>query len=189
MPVPYKSIAIANNFIEKFGKKSNGIEHLKLQKLVYCSYGWWLASYGEEQDRLLKDGPDIWKHGPVFDDLYHSLKVFGSKPITEMKSLSPFSPPENVDEDDEDVRDLLSWIWERYGHLSGFALSDLTHKAGTPWHKVAVENEFRVQPHTKIPDRYIFQEFSDLLTEMGGERHIAKRRQANADTGAASVPN
>lgn len=143
MPVPYSSIAIANNFVQQFGA-TNGIEHMKLQKLVYCSYGWWLAAYGLEAERLTSDAPEVWKHGPVFEDLYHAFKVFGRKPITEMKSLSPFSEPENVDGDDNNVRNLVSWIWKRYGHLSGFALSDLTHRRGTPWYRVAEENNFQL---------------------------------------------
>jgi len=45
MPAPYSPIAIANNFVEQFGGVT-GIEHMKLQKLVYCSYGWMLALNG-----------------------------------------------------------------------------------------------------------------------------------------------
>ena len=177
MAVPYNSVSIANNFIEQFGT-SNGIEHMKLQKLVYCAYGWWLASYGLDEVRLTNDSPEIWRHGPVFDDLYHTFKVFGRTPITEMKSLSPFTPAQNVDKDDENVRNLVRWVWGRYGHLSGFALSDLTHKVGTPWHRVALENNFSVQFSTEIPDEYIFEEFSGFLRKMGGEQHIGEHRQA-----------
>ena len=162
MPIPYTPLAIANNFLEQFGKE-NGIEHMKLQKLVYCSYGWWLAVHGLNNARLTTEGPEIWKHGPVFDSLYHALKVFGRKSITSPQSTNPFQEPENVDSDDEHVRALIGWIWGRYGHLSGFALSDMTHKPGTPWHRVASENNFSVAFNTEIPDQYIFEEFTELL--------------------------
>lgn len=186
MAVPYSSVAIANNFVEQFGA-SNGIEHMKLQKLVYCAYGWWLASYGMDAARLTTDAPEVWKHGPVFDDLYHAFKVFGRKPITEMKSLSPFSDPENVSADDSNVRALVRWIWGRYGHLSGFALSDITHKPGTPWYRVAQENDFTVQFSTTIPDRYIYEEFTTLMKEMGGERHIGEAVRGKAQAGSEAV--
>lgn len=161
MAIPYTPLAIANNFLERFG--SDGIEHMKLQKLVYCSYGWWLSVYKLEGERLTSEGPEIWRHGPVFGSLYHALKVFGRAPITEPKSSSPFSVPDNVDEHDEGVRNLIGWIWGRYGHMSSFALSDITHKPGTPWHRVATENNFSVAFNTDIPDVYIYEEFSELL--------------------------
>ena len=162
MPAPYSPLAIANNFLEQFGEQS-GIEHMKLQKLVYCSYGWWIAVYGINADRLTTEGPEIWKHGPVFDSLYHALKSFGRKTIRTPQSNNPFESPENVDVDDENTRNLISWIWGRYGHLSSFALSEMTHKPGTPWHKVATDNNFRVAYNTDIPDQYIFEEFTRLL--------------------------
>ncbi|MCV2893386.1 Panacea domain-containing protein [Lentibacter sp. XHP0401] len=162
MPAPYSPLAIANNFLEQFGSRG-GIEHMKLQKLVYCSYGWWLAVNGLDGNRLTTEGPEIWKHGPVFDSLYHAFKIFGRKPIVTPQSSNPFGAPENVDADDEYTRNLVSWIWGRYGHLSGFALSDLTHKPGTPWHRVATDNKFKVAFNTEIPDQYIWEEFNELL--------------------------
>lgn len=164
MPVPYSPLAIANTFISEFGR-DNGIEHMKLQKLVYCSYGWWLAVRGLNGDRLTTEGPEIWRHGPVFYSLYHVMKIYGRKPIHEAQSVGPFVQPDRIDDEDHEVLSLVRWIWGRYGHLSSFALSDMTHKPGTPWHRVAQERNFRVPFNTEIPDEYIHQEFSNLLTE------------------------
>lgn len=163
MAVPYSSVAIANTFLREFGA-SGGVEHMKLQKLVYCAYGWWLAQYGLESERLTEDRPEIWKHGPVFPDLYHAFKIFGRKPIKEMQSTSPFVAPDLIDDDDENVMKLVRWIWGRYGHLSSFALSDMTHKPGTPWYRVAQERNFSVPYSTEIPDKYIFEEFQSIMT-------------------------
>ncbi|MDP9569650.1 UNVERIFIED_ORG: putative phage-associated protein [Agrobacterium larrymoorei] len=136
---------------------------MKLQKLVYCSYGWWLAGHGLDEVRLTSEGPQIWKHGPVFDSLYHTLKVFGREPITLPQSSNPFGAPDMVDAEDESVLNLVRWVWGRYGHLSSFALSDMTHKPGTPWHRVAVENNFRIAYNTSIPDQYILEEYQRLM--------------------------
>lgn len=162
MPAPYSPTAIANNFIQQFGAQQ-GIEHMKLQKLVYCAYGWWLAAQGMEAVRLTTEGPEIWKHGPVFESMYRTFRVFGRQPIREMKSANPLLPPMNVDIGDDEVRNVVIWIWGRYGHLSSFELSDLTHKQGTPWHRTAIDNGFQVQYNTAIPDQYIYEEFSRLL--------------------------
>jgi uncharacterized phage-associated protein len=162
MPVPYAPIAIANSFIKEFGSRS-GIEHMKLQKLVYFSYGWWLAAHGMNSQRLTNEGPEIWKHGPVFDSLYQILKVFGRTTISEVQSDNPFADPLSVDGSDFEVNALISWVWKRYGHLSSFALSDMTHAEGTAWKRVAVERNFSVPYHTNIPDDYIFGEFSAMM--------------------------
>ncbi len=162
MPAPYTPLAVANYFIERFGAP-NGIEHMKLQKLVYCAYGWWLA-LDDTGTRLLNEGPQVWRHGPVFDSLYHVLKPFGRRPITEIQSVSPFARPDQIDADDDNTRFLLDWTWNRYGHLSSFALSNMTHKAGTPWNRVATEHDFRVPFGLEIPDEYIKEEFSRIYT-------------------------
>lgn len=181
MPVPYTPLAVANNFLEQFGQ-TDGIEHMKLQKLVYCSYGWWLAVNGLDGTRLTTEGPEIWKHGPVFDSLYHALKVFGRKPITAPQSTNPFATPENVAPDDDHVRAFVRWVWSRYGHLSGFALSDMTHKPGTPWHRVASENNFSVAFNTEIPDEYICDEFTKLLNaaQIAAEDQAAQHGEQQA---------
>lgn len=167
---PYTPLAVANTFIEKFGA-SGGIEHMKLQKLVYCAYGWWLA-VNEPGNVLTSEGPEMWKHGPVFDSLYRSLKVFGSRAITQPKSNRPDAAAPIVDPDDEHTRSFIDWVWGRYGHLSGFALSDMTHKEGTPWSRVAKENGYRVPRNMEIPDDYIREEFTQLLEGLNGRRRL-----------------
>jgi uncharacterized phage-associated protein len=164
MSVPYSSIVIANSFLSLNGAH-DGIEHMKLQKLVYCAYGWWLADAGLDGQRLTIDKPEIWKHGPVFPKLYQAFKVFGRKPITEAQSLSPFAEAEIVPADDVKVNSLVRWIWKRYGHLSSFALSDMTHAVGTPWYRVAEERNFSVPLSTTIPDGYILEEFQNLMQQ------------------------
>ena len=167
MPAPYRPLVIANEFISRFGNE--GIEHMKLQKLVYCAYGWWLASRGLEGVRLTSEGPQVWTYGPVFKSLYRNLKVFGRSEITEPQSDGPFTAVGRVDDDDLEVIQLIEWVWGRYGHLSGFALSDMTHKKGTPWHRVASEHGFVVPLNTPIPDKYIYEEFKMLLDYTAGE--------------------
>ena len=176
MPVPYSPLSVANEFVSQFGSQA-GIEHMKLQKLVYCSYGWWLSVQGLDGTRLTNEGPEIWKHGPVFASLYDVLKIFGRKPITAAQSSGPFSAPDAIDADDAQIKAMIQWIWNRYGHLAGFALSDLTHKPGTPWHRVATENDFTISYHTKIPDEYIFEEFSSLLSSIKDSNPAANEPQ------------
>jgi uncharacterized phage-associated protein len=159
---PYAPLVIANEFLARFGKE-RGIEHMKLQKLVYCASGWWLAFHKDSP--LLDERPQVWKHGPVFDSLYHALKSFGREPINAPQSLSPFEAPPRLEQgnnqNDQIVR-TIDWIWNRYGHLSSFALSTLTHQAGTPWRTVAEQYKFSVPFGTEIPDDLIIKEFREI---------------------------
>lgn len=185
MPVPYTPLAVANEFIARFGVQV-GIEHMKLQKLVYCSYGWWIGAHGLDAPTLTDEGPEVWRHGPVFQSLYRVLRVFGREPIRAPQSSSPFAAPDLVDANDEEVSNLINWVWARYGHLSSFALSDMTHKPGSPWHRVATDNNFTVPFNTRIPDEYIYEEYTRLMrllsnqTSGDGGADDGRRRQANA---------
>lgn len=162
MVAPYSSLAVANSFVKSFAS-NDGVEHMKLQKLVYCAYGWWLAAKGLHSVRLTHDGPEIWKFGPVFSDLYRVMRVFGRRPIESPQAENPFAEPILVPSEDEQATAIIDWTWRRYGHLSSFALSDMTHKQGTPWHRVATESNFLVSKNTRIPDEYVYEEFFMLM--------------------------
>ncbi len=169
----YSPLALANYFIKEFGEDT-GIEHMKLQKLVYCVHGW---SLGVGKDAVVDERPQVWRYGPVFESLYRALKPFGNRPIFEPKSAGPFDEPAGIEGDDEDASKLLKWIWGRYGHLSSFELSDMTHKDGTPWERVARENGFTVSYGTEIPDYYIMEEFKNIYR--GDLRADARRSATN----------
>ncbi len=155
----YSPLALANYFIEKFGGDAD-IEHMKLQKLVYCAHGW---SLGVDNWAVVNERPQVWRYGPVFESLYHVLKLFGRRPIRRPQSISPFEEPALVE--DKRTKELLDWVWDRYGHLSGATLSDMMHEAGTPWERVAKENNFLVPHGKEIPDSYIAEEFQDIYNK------------------------
>src|SRR5260370_30191125 len=149
MPNPYRPMALANNLIKRFGYR-RGIDHMKLQKLVYYAHGWWLAYRSPEQ--LLNEKPEVWRHGPVFSSMYHALKGFGNGPITLPQPDLPLRPPPDIDEDDETVSNLMDWIWVRYGGYSAIQLSNMTHERGTPCQQMAHTHGNRDPELTKILD-------------------------------------
>lgn len=152
----YTPAALANFFLKEFGG-TDGISHMKLQKLVYLSYGWWLSHYDTP---LIKEAPQVWKYGPVFDSLYQSLRTKGREPIRDLIVPSFFSsgPPE-ISSDDENTLKLLKWVWARYGELDGIALSEITHQPNTPWSEVVKSHEFKIPRNlpldwTVVKDHY-----------------------------------
>ena len=143
------SLELANAFIDRFGA-AEGIQHMKLQKLAYYCHSWWLSYYDEP---FLRHGPEVWKYGPVFPDLYQSLKHFGSTPIRTVQKDGPFGEARIAG--GEFLNGLIQWIWDNYGKYSAGELSDRTHAKGTPWRIIAEKNRFSVPMHTPIDDDVI----------------------------------
>lgn len=160
---PYSPLAVANTFVAQYGQMGR-IDHMKLQKLLYYAYGWWLAY---EQDPLLTEGPELWKYGPVFSSLYNALASSKSNPITTPQRATPFGPPPIIPNEDERTREFLDWVWQRYGQYSAFELSDMTHAPGTPWQVEAARNNYLVRAHHRIPDDLIADRFREQARELG----------------------
>lgn len=159
MPRPYAPLALANEFILRSG--TEGVGHMKLQKLVYCAHGWWLSTH---QDSIVSERPEVWRHGPVFSSLYSALAGHGSQPIRSPQRAVFGQTAPRLDDDDADANDLVHFVWDRYGQLSGFRLSELTHKKGTPWQITAEQHNYSVPRHLKIDDDLIRREFQGLAS-------------------------
>ena len=157
--MPVSPLAVANTFVDKFGRE-RGIDPLKLQKLDYCVHGWWLA---EHPLPILSERPQVWKRGPVFPSLYHDLKVFGMRPVKEPQSSDPFEEAPLVPATEVDLLKLISWVWKRYGHLTGNELSEMTHRKGSAWRQIAEARNFVVPRNTPIPDDDVRAEFQSLI--------------------------
>jgi uncharacterized phage-associated protein len=156
----YTPLAIANWFIENRGPHT--MDHMKLQKLVYCAHGWRLAF---RPTSFLSERPQVWKYGPVFRSLYNVLKPFGSASITEAQAGNPFESPPRFDPADNENIQLLHWVLSRYGHLSALALSEMTHKPATAWYRLSRDHDFNVPNGLEIPDEYIREEFRGIFAQ------------------------
>ena len=98
------------------------ISHMKLQKLVYFSQGYFLVLHGKP---LFPDPVEAWTHGPVCPKLYHLLKVYGSLPIT-----ASIDPARIIL--DESEKHLIGMVYNTYGQYSASRLRKITHEEG-PW--------------------------------------------------------
>lgn len=125
----YSTFTIANEFILK--SSPEGIEHLKLQKLVFSCYGWWLS---RKTDPVISERPVSGEYGPFFPSLFDDLSHHGRQPVTDLFTDAD-GDVLRCDEDDEEVRNLIDWVWGRYGDCSAQALATICHRAGTPWHR------------------------------------------------------
>lgn len=139
----YTARHIANAFLDLAREEGKGLTPLKIQKLVYIAHGWSLAIF--DRPLVADEFPEAWQYGPVFPSLYHEFKEFGrdkiagkaktfqksGRGIFDFKVIIPEIP-----EDDRETWDFLKIVWDKYGKFSGLALSDATHREGTPWSTV-----------------------------------------------------
>ena len=157
MPRPYSPLALANEFI--VCSNGAGLDHMKLQKLVYCAHGWWLVQHN---DPIVSEKPEVWRHGPVFSSLYSALAGHAAQAITSPQRAAFGQSAPRIDDQDEEACDLIDFVWNRYGGFSALYLSELTHKKGTPWQITAASHQYRVPRHHPISDELIRAEFQRL---------------------------
>jgi len=138
---------------------------MQLQKLVYFSHGWNLAVTGEP---LVSDAVEAWDFGPVFPELYHHAKFFGAATIDRPLTTGDSSAARFFGGTDKgeiysaslDVTQstILAHVWSRYGNLSAFQMSNLTHAPGTPWYEAYTTTG----RNTGISNDVIRQHFVDI---------------------------
>lgn len=102
----------------------SGLSPMKLQKLTYFSQGW---SLGLLQKPLFEEDFEAWVNGPVSYDLFDIHRGDWSVGSWTHGDPSRLTVRE---------RTVVDAVLSQFGALSGKELSDLTHRAGTPWHQV-----------------------------------------------------
>lgn len=150
------ALTAANRILEIAKEKGCALTPLQLLKLTYMSQGWMLGITGKP---LFGDRIEAWKYGPVIPVLYHRTKEFGSSAITNQL------PAPTGDALDPDANGLLEAVVDNYGHLSGPALSNLTHRPGSPWSKVWREGSTHLEiPVPLIREHYEMLKDADRVT-------------------------
>lgn len=109
---------------------------MKLQKLLYFLNGWHLSITGQP---AVPDPFRAWKFGPVIESVYHSLKRFGSAPVSDYLKSYDYQSKKAVafvpSDADKQFQEILDLTWEKYIGISALRLSAMTHEPGSPWDK------------------------------------------------------
>ncbi len=147
------ALTIADEILKIAKRKGMDLTPMQLVKLTYIAHGWALAILDRD---LFADRIEAWKYGPVIPSVYHATKHWGrsSIPHVFIKENDP-SPL------GEDVNIFLEDVVSKYGRLSGYALSNLTHREGTPWHQVYQDGVMNLH----IDDARIGSHYKKLLDE------------------------
>jgi uncharacterized phage-associated protein len=173
--VPYDARSVANYFIDSAAGEGKRLTPLQLIKFVYLAHGWHLGIRGEP---LLNERAEAWQYGPVIPSLYHALKVYGNRPVTEkLASFEVSSGPTIVfttreipTPDDPAVREVLAAVWNAYKHFTGAQLTALTHQAGTPWYQTWENEGGKQAKGTDIRDDLIREHFQSLWQKRNDAR-------------------
>lgn len=124
----------------------------KLQKLLYLSYGYYVATYnnnGNINNELFDNNFEAWIHGPVDPEIYQEYKEAGFNIIqikVKNKSIN------------EKAEKILNHIIKIYGNYDAEELEKITHNQ-LPWIK-ARGNKLPYEPsNEKINTLDIYEYF------------------------------
>ena len=137
----YLPSAIANYFIDNLK-----VDNLRLNKIVYISYGLSLAALDR---RIFIEPIQAWRLGPVIPSIYHEFKSCGNDNITQKSTIyhpidQKWLTPE-IDNNDNDLKVILETVSDIYGEMPLFELVNRTHHKDTPWQKVFEEGKFHIE--------------------------------------------
>ena len=134
----HNPIAIANYFIDL---SSKGLTLMQLLKLSYIAHGFKLALLDEP---LADEYAEAWRFGPVFPSIYHEFKY--EKPGLIKDKAKRADMQKNIlkyvsSEFNANEETIMKLTYKKYGALSGWQLSAITHAPDTPWHKAWKEGQ------------------------------------------------
>ncbi|QYJ68915.1 Panacea domain-containing protein [Flavobacterium litorale] len=151
----YNPVTVVNYFVKKYADDEK-LTPMKLIKLTYIAYGWYLAL--SDGEKLVDEEPQAWDLGPVLPTLYHSLKKYGGNKVKEPIYLKDAVKDVITDKDAE----FLDFVWDKYGHYSGKELSAITHTEGTPWSEIYPKGYNLTLPK-KLVQKYYETKLHELL--------------------------
>ena len=154
----HDSRAVANFFLIRAQEKNIKLTHLQIQKLVYFAHGWTL---GATEQNLIRDAVEAWKLGPVIRTIYDEFRPYGGDPICGLAKGLDAAGSDLVaitSNFSELEKQIMGLVFDTYGNMDGYQLSDLTHAKGSPWDIVR-----NVQHDTVIPNEIIKDHFKKLI--------------------------
>lgn len=160
------TFAVANKILRLAEDDSNPISHMKLQKLVYLSYGWHL---GLDCGPLTNERVSAWEYGPIFTSLYYEFIGDDGDPIRRYAEQLLYTDGGiiliNPTTNDESADEVIERVWEVYGNYTAVQLSNLCHAHNTPWQRIAFLNPIRLSRKIGIPDELIYEYFKKLRVQ------------------------
>lgn len=144
------SVDLAKYIASYANAKSVGINMTKLQKLLYITYGVYLAV---KEKRLTNEHPQAWPYGPVFPTTRNKLLRY------DLEEITGYDDESITDE----VKSCIDLVFRSYGAYNASFLSAWSHKPDSPWDKTVNQKGFKWG--NTIPDELILPYFKNLLVK------------------------
>lgn len=142
---------VANRFLDLANAEQRALTPMQLLKLVYIAHGWMLGLTGRP---LIDQKVEAWQYGPVVRDVYNATRNFGRNAVVgHLASMAGTLADEE--------RSIVDQVFSLYKHMDGIALSNITHRADTPWAKTYTAGQFG----TTIPNDLIAEHYRKLSKE------------------------
>ncbi|MEE9375735.1 MAG: type II toxin-antitoxin system antitoxin SocA domain-containing protein [Rhizobiaceae bacterium] len=152
----YDARQVANWFLNRAQGDGKSLSIMSLLKLTYIAHGWFLQMRNQP---LFTNKIEAWQYGPVMPDVYNAFRSQGVR----LKHPVPVSGPQFMQQD----VDFLEQIYEIYGGMSPFKLSDLTHEVGGPWHiSRQVGGSYAEIPNDLIKSHYDMKRMKGNQTDL-----------------------
>lgn len=149
---------IANHLIRLADQRGQSLSIMGVLKLVYIAHGWTLALLDKP---LIANRIEAWDYGPVIPDLYKRFRneqgIYDLKPIGAGEDLLS-----------RDEKSILEQTYDRYGQMSPFQLSELTHVKNGPWDTARLVGGRLAQ----IPDELIRRHYQNKI-EMARQKEAS----------------
>lgn len=143
-----KSVKVAN-YIRHLARVygDDELTALKLQKLLYYSYAYYLVF---QKEKLFDSKIEKWKHGPVVSDIWHLID----------KKEFLKTPPEVDDELTVEQKTIIEDVFKVYGRYAAWTLRCMTHEE-SPWLSTPTNHQISDEAISKffVPkkDEFIFE--------------------------------
>jgi uncharacterized phage-associated protein len=142
----YDARQIANWFVTRAKRDGESLSIMTLLKLTYIAHGWHLEMRNAAP--LFENQIEVWQYGPVIPDVYNSFRQQG---IHVSETIHNVLDVELAKEDEN----LLEQVYNIYGKLSAFQLSELTNMPGGPWDIATKAGGY----YAPIPNELIHQHY------------------------------
>lgn len=161
--------AIANALLDIADSRAMALSNMQVQKLVYLCHGWHHVAC---KAPLVCNDFEAWENGPVVRSLYDALRQYGNSKV-EGRALW-YDALQNkwaLASADLSQRstDLIEKVFDRYGGMTAFSLSEMTHERGSPWYEIWYSVAGIGNFGMKIPDQLTREYFDGLSRGKGAE--------------------
>lgn len=127
---------IANLILDRADALNLSVSNMALNKIIFFAHAWFLVTTDRQ---LVVQSFEAWQHGPLVQDVYHSFKKFGDRPITERANRLDTSTAQYIKCESALPRQDLALFFaivDRYAPIPASALRNMTHVRGGPWDRI-----------------------------------------------------